>query len=1147
MRFSNLSLERYGRFEDCKLTFRAGAPDLHIVYGANEAGKTTTLAAVSDLLFGFGQRTPFNFRFDYSLLRVGAVLEEDGRAFACRRRKSGGATLVDADDRAVDEGVLSAMLRGQTRDTFRLAFSLDHHRLREGGEAIVRARDDIGQTLFAAGSGMTGIAAALTALDAEADAIWGRRAAARRAYTIAERQWQDSGKQLRDTQLKPRIWTDAQAALRDREKDVADLEAARDALLGQRRTAERLRRIGPAARRRAQVVGDLSAHAATVALTPQRETMAETAMVATEVATRARLTAEALLAELDTRAAALDPDDALLAAGPRIDVLIERRGVLANAAHEAVGLRTEAHIKQACVAVLRRELGTDAAVPSRLAVATLREQARRHAEADARHGVAVQARADLLARRNPLQSRLADARLSDDLPALVAAIDVARSLGADADARCAGGRRQAARADADARAALARLAPWVGTADALAALPSIDDGEITAEQDARARLRTARDAEAADIARIDADLARLADERDALARGGGAIPADAVDAARGVRDAQWRTIREHLCGGAQASDSTARGDAFGQALADADDIADRRFASAEASGRLAALDAQQADRVAAREAARARLDATDTRLEQAGLRWGDRLREAGLPPLEPVRLRAWAADRAAATAAHAFARAAADQADADARRRDEARRVLVALLPKTEPASDDLASVLRQAETLRTQGEARAQAYRDDRLELRGLDDALAGEARRLADAAAERDRHGVAWNAAQAEAGLDLAIDRADARLALFDELRAEVDEADRLATRLNAIDADAQAFAADVAALADDFALAPAPDPAARLEAARVRLGAARVAAHALAELAADRARRRAEIDTAAAGYEAALHSLAPVLADIGGDLAALPMAIESSRAARARRADQSEAERQILADGDGYPLADLLDAWAAEDPDQLAGQALALDGELSAINARITAAAAAQGDARRVFAELEGRPGAAADAASDVAAALAEMAAQADSYLLKRAQAVTLRWAMERHRERRQDPLLLRAGTLFRRLTLGRYAALRVDVDAAAPRLLGVREDGRTVVDVDAMSQGTTDQLFLALRLAAVEQSVAAGVRLPFLADDLFVNFDDDRARAGFEVLADLARATQVLFFTHHAHLGAIARDVVGATVHSECSLG
>ena len=70
--------------------------------------------------------------------------------------------------------------------------------------------------------------------------------------------------------------------------------------------------------------------------------------------------------------------------------------------------------------------------------------------------------------------------------------------------------------------------------------------------------------------------------------------------------------------------------------------------------------------------------------------------------------------------------------------------------------------------------------------------------------------------------------------------------------------------------------------------------------------------------------------------------------------------------------------------------------------------------------------------------------------------------------------------------------------------------------------------------------------MEQSVAAGVRLPFLADDLFVNFDEDRARAGLQALGELARSTQVLFFTHHSHLIPIARDVIGADVVSTCAL-
>lgn len=144
MRFARLSLERYGRFEDCELAFRSGSPDLHIIYGANEAGKTTALSAVSDLLFGFPTRSPYNFRFDYALLRVGATLEEVGRTPDCRRKRGKSATLLTREDTPIDEAPLIGMLKGQTRDAFGFSFSPDQEALRSGdGRGKERSRPGI--------------------------------------------------------------------------------------------------------------------------------------------------------------------------------------------------------------------------------------------------------------------------------------------------------------------------------------------------------------------------------------------------------------------------------------------------------------------------------------------------------------------------------------------------------------------------------------------------------------------------------------------------------------------------------------------------------------------------------------------------------------------------------------------------------------------------------------------------------------------------------------------------------------------------------------------------------------------------------------------------------------------------------------------
>ncbi len=379
-----------------------------------------------------------------------------------------------------------------------------------------------------------------------------------------------------------------------------------------------------------------------------------------------------------------------------------------------------------------------------------------------------------------------------------------------------------------------------------------------------------------------------------------------------------------------------------------------------------------------------------------------------------------------------------------------------------------------------------------------------------------------------------------------MLDELRALGEEAEALEHRIQGIEHDSLSFAEAVHQLADRLGQGPEADAGRRLDSLRTRLSAARSVADARREHEVLRQARREERNTAEAARQAALASLEPRAVDLGvDDVAALPAALDTSREARRLREELAELERRIGEAGDGYPVPDLAAAVLTEDPDTLADRLSSLEQRVNAMDAEVTAAADQAGSARQAFAGLETGPEA-AEAAADAAIARAEMDDQAETYLLKRSQAIALRWAIDRYRERRQNPLLSRASALFRSLTLGRYSELRIDLDASPPRLLGLCEDGASLVDVEHMSEGTSDQLFLALRLAAVEQAIAGGTRLPFLADDLFVNFDDQRASAGLQVLSELAQSTQVLIFTHHKHLVEIARRCTDGQVLSECTL-
>jgi len=73
MIIERLDLIAHGRFNQVSLDLSAGPRRFHIVYGANESGKSTTLRAIGDLLFGYPTQSFDAYRFQYRDLRVGGV------------------------------------------------------------------------------------------------------------------------------------------------------------------------------------------------------------------------------------------------------------------------------------------------------------------------------------------------------------------------------------------------------------------------------------------------------------------------------------------------------------------------------------------------------------------------------------------------------------------------------------------------------------------------------------------------------------------------------------------------------------------------------------------------------------------------------------------------------------------------------------------------------------------------------------------------------------------------------------------------------------------------------------------------------------------------------------------------------------------
>jgi uncharacterized protein YhaN len=286
-----------------------------------------------------------------------------------------------------------------------------------------------------------------------------------------------------------------------------------------------------------------------------------------------------------------------------------------------------------------------------------------------------------------------------------------------------------------------------------------------------------------------------------------------------------------------------------------------------------------------------------------------------------------------------------------------------------------------------------------------------------------------------------------------------------------------------------------------------------------------------------------QTAMASLKPLMEKAGVDTTALlDEAIGRSDEQRRLNTAQAEAKASLLNGGDGLTRAQIEAEIDAADLMQLAAELAHINDEIADAVQQQTTLSADHANALRVLSEIGGSD-AATQAEAQRQEALAQMSDAAERYVKVFTAGRLLRWSIDRYREEKQGPLLQRAGTIFSTLTSGSFSKLIVDFEREPMVLEGLRSDGK-LVGISGMSDGTRDQLYLALRLAALEMHLEQAMPLPFVADDLFINYDDVRSKAGFEALKALSEQTQVIFLSHHDHLIPTVQEVFGKHVNVVC---
>lgn len=1140
MRIESLILERYGIFADRTLSFHPEAA-LHVVYGANEAGKTSALSAIGDLLFGFGGRTPYDFRHDGKTLRVGGTFRHsNGQVIAARRRKGNKNTLIDAADQPLPDDWLAPLLGGVSREIYSREFGLTAQGLRDGGHELLNAGGRLAETLAASSAGMTTLSRIRERLQSEAEDLFTTRRSSGKPFYLAVDRRDDADKRLRDAIVTREALQQLENAAREAHAHLEALTIEHKASGSTLARWQRAQRVHAKLARLESLAAELAAFADLPAVPSPSLTEWRAAFDAEAALDREMSALDAADAADAAEIATLAVNDVLLSEGNAIDALRERLGAIRKAIDDLPRRRQARDAAMGTLDDAARCLGLAShtvlieRLPTDLALAHVRDLLDRRGRLD-------QAMIDADTRRIRAQQELEDiaagageAHAAIDPEQLRQRLDALGDIPAQADRL----RRDTASLNIETGALAAEmesLDPSPGALETLRAL-RLPDGAIIAKHARSAepneseekRLCDALDAADHAIAATETELARLSS--------GGPVPTRAdLAGARHERDTHLDGLRAVLDGdpaarAARLSDVTRSSQTI-------DGITDLLLTDTERATRQE--DAQR--RIAVGHAERERIAATlaglRTQIAAATAAWTHQWAASGLTPRSPAEMQRWR--ERLDDILHRLDKRDAQKADIDALAAalDTGKAAVISFLESTGRSPDRTLPpdiLFREAkarfdELQRAWADARARSASKLRIE-RDLNEASA--ARDTAQSGVTDLRQ--AWPEAMTSIGLtgEATPAQAEAALMVWNSVVLPKASYEREGRSVETMEIDLEAFDREVFdavnRLAPRLKSETAQDTLMRLSAVLADMRNANEACRRLRDACVKRAASRKGLEVRRASATLVLDEARQVLGIASGG--ALPDAMARVLARHQLEDERARLVRDLHEIGDGRDEMVLRKERDGLDPDQLPGDIARETVRQERLLKDITDASALSHQKQvELNALLKGRDAGAA--AAERAEANAELLTVAERWLLRSAAARLAARAIERHRAMVQDPLISRASTLFAMATDNAFSDLGIDYgDDDQPILVARRTNGERV-EIAGLSEGTRDQLFLALRLALLERRTSEP--MPFIGDDLLTSFDDERTLAGLRLLAAAGKQRQIILFTHHKHVVNLAR--------------
>lgn len=1147
MKLRQIRINQFGHFSDCDLAFPGDG--LQVIYGPNEAGKTTLLQFLRGWLFDFPPRTPYDFRDGVEVSGVGTLTLSDGRVVELRRRKGTKnkvSVKINGKDSGLDEAGFQQLIGHANRSLFESIFAFGLDQLSQGEESL--KHESLQSALFGGGLGNAASPERiLQDLDRQAGELFSPTAR-KPSINLLLSDLKDLPQQIRAKTLRSEDYLKCVRDVAEAEERATRLQQSVDQFRREHARLEKLCRAHQKWTELQRCHNDripLEVPATVPAdARPRYARLSEKIQAGEEESTRLAGTITRLERELSTLK--LDPRAVSYRAEIRACLELKQSFLEAKADLPKLQAEHAAASKQ-----IDRELGDllpgwshDDVRAFSVGAATQAEIDRLIDEDRLRQTTQV----ELKATRDQLSTQLRQNKA--DVEALGERRNVDALLAVLADGSSYSGDRKVlekrlteiTKIERQLATQLKKLTPPLPSGGALPhelPVPAVAtitqfDAEFT---DLREQRRATLDSQHQD----EAELRDVLDKLEELTARGVVPSLEERDAARQRRDTDWTTIRDRFINGNETTrreiDAKSLIESFETAVRDADSIADLIYANAETVARCEELSRQRkqfTDRIAQKKERIRELQQQESELQR---RWVAVWQPCGFDPLETDAMRSWMnahetvcdtiAKREELLAESELLRNQVETFEVRLRAACDASAEIPVLLIAAQQAVDEFKDQ-----------QSRLKELNRDSKRLQPQIEKCEAELQAVCD---REQAWSSAWKSVLGQLRLptNLGTETTHSVISKLLAIRARLDSLPQEEARLAAMQARIEEFAARVGPLCD--ALAPEGEsdgmrnlpPELAVEKLSDQLDRAAETQKQFDQL-------RGQRDTAASDLQLIEDRMTKLVAERSELFAAVQVESEADflkvveRAEKIRKLDTELEQRTheidlIRAGEDREEFERLL---SHQEPDELERQRRDVAEKLKAAEQQKREADGDRGSAKSSLARLDGSSEAAV-LTDQLARKRAHLAAEVERYVPLVFARHLLNEAVRRFERENQPEMIATVSRLINQMTAGRY----VEFDRTTGSSQGIlvrRHDGveRTP---EQLSSGTREQLYLAIRLAYVLHYCRQHEPLPIVMDDVLVNFDDDRARQTLATLADVALPVQVLFFTCHPHMVALAREV------------